>query len=359
MPLKLDRLIIRRFVGTFLFMVLILAVIVLVIDFAEKIDDFIDRKAPLRATLVDYYANLLPFFINLLSPICIFLAVIFFTARMTQLNETTAIFSAGISFYRFLLPYAVTAVALGGLSFYLNAYMVPTATRTRMEYEYRYLKNASPFSGRNLHYKIGPDTYLYVMVFNRQDLEATQPTLEFYGPDGRLREKWNADRMRYNPETDRWTLLNIRTRTVLPQGERLGYRREVDTTLRIKPGDMVRRDNYAESMPLDELSEAIDLERLRGSEYLRELQLEFNERVAYPFASVILTLMGVALCTRKRRGGIAFQIGLGLILSFIYVLLLSLAKAVLGDSFPTWLGVWVPNLVFALLAILLIRWAPK
>jgi lipopolysaccharide export system permease protein len=355
---KFDWLIFKRFVGTFIFMVLILAVIVLVIDFAEKLDDFIDRKAPTGAVIWDYYARLLPFYINLLSPICIFLAVIFFTARMTQLNENTAIFSAGVSFYRFMAPFMVTAAILGGSSFYLNAYLVPRATRVRMEFEYKYLKSQVTYSGRNLHYKVGPGTHLYLLVYSQTEREATQPSLEYY--DGvRLTGKWTADKMVYDPVRVRWTLYNVRMRRLDSTGEHVSFRAKLDTVLRIKPEDMLRRDNYAESMPLDELYDAIELERMRGSDYLNELILEKNERIAYPFASLILTLMGVALSTRKRRGGIALQLGLGLILSFIYVLVLVTAKAAFGDLLPLWLSVWVPNIVFAVLAVILVRVAPK
>jgi len=356
----LDRYILQKFLTTFVFMVLLIVAVVLAIDFAEKLDDFIEKKAPLDQVLLRYYLNYAPFIANLLTPICVFLAVIFVTSKLTQDTETTAILCSGVSFYRFLAPYLVGAGLLAAGSFYLNGYLVPRAMRDRMEFDYTYLKQATTFEGRNIHRKIAPNGYVYFESFDSKTLTAYMPTLERFDDQDNLLEKIEAQRMQWHDSLKRWTLYEVRTRTIAPgKGHQLGQQTQLDTTILLTPDDILKRDNYTKTLDLNELQDKIALERLRGSDFLNDLILERHERFAYPFAAPILTLLGVSLSTKKRRGGIARQIGVGLILTFIYIFVLVIARGLAGDSFPPGIAVWVPNALFGALALLLIRLAPK
>jgi lipopolysaccharide export system permease protein len=355
----LDRHILRRFLTTFFFMVLMLVLVVVTIDMAENLDEFIRKEATLRQIIFDYYLNYIPFLANLLSPLCVFLAVIFFTSKMTQDTETVAILSAGISFGRFLRPYVVGALLLAVGSFYLNAYHVPRAVVAKIEFDYKYFKDQLPYEGRNLHRKIGPDGFAYMYSFNQLENAAYMAMLEHFA-DGRLTTRVSSYRMEYLPATGHWLLYEARIRRFAPDGtESLEFRSRLDTAILLRPDDIYVRENYAESLDLDQLREYIALEKLRGSDFLHTLEQEWNERFAYPLASIILTFLGVALSTRKRRGGIALQLGIGFILSFVYVFLLATAQAAIGTAAPAWVGVWLPNAIFAVLTVILLRLAPK
>ncbi len=357
-PRVLDRYIFTRFLSTFVFMVLMLIVVVVVIDFAEKLDDFLEEKPPLSELFVDYYFNLVLFYANLFSPVCVFLACIFFTSRMTQNSETTVILSSGVSFYRLLMPYLAAGILLSAGSFYLTAWVVPPAVDQRMEFEYTYVQHRPHITGRNLHRRLGEGSYLYLWNYNQVKQEGFKVVLEHF-EGTQLKAKVSAERMAWNDSLQTWTLEMGLIRRVGESRSRLERFDKMDTTFNLRPSELVREENYAESIPYDELLLFIERERERGSEFLRELELERHERLAYPFASLVLTLVGVALSTRKRRGGIAFQLGIGFILTFVYLIVLSVSTASVGDNYPVALAVWTPNAVFGLIALLLIRWAPK
>lgn len=356
---KLDRYIVKKFISTLFFMVLIMIVIILVIDVAEKVDDFIDKKVPMREIVFVYYANFIPFLVNKLSPVCVFLAVIFFTAKMTQDSEVVAILSSGVSFYRFMAPYLVTAVWLSFMSFYLNAYVVPTSAEKWMNFEFQYLKGKRVFEGRNIHKKVDQQSFIYIYSYNQYDNQGYLFTLEERDSTQRLRRKLDANTLQWIDSTQQWRLVNAKERIILQDRELLRSRQQMDTAMKLAPNDIYIRENQAQTLALDELNAYIDLERDRGSDFLYQLLLERNERFAYPVAAIILTIMGVALSTKKQRGGIALQIGLGLILTFAYILILSTAKVAIGDRFPNWVATWMPNLIFIGISAFLIRIAPK
>lgn len=355
---KLDRYIIGKFLGTFVFMVMVFILLIVVIDVAEKIDDFIERKAPMQAILFDYYQHFIPFIINLLSPVCVFLSVIFFTAQMTQKSEVVAILSSGTSFYRLLVPYLGVAILLALLSFYLNGFVVPHGSRSWMAFEDKYVRGYRPFEGKNVHKKIDANSFIYLYSFNQYDNQGFLVTIE-ERRGTRLKRKVTAQNMQYIDSLRRWRMFTVTERAYLPEGEHVRTRQQVDTIIKLKPNDIYIRENQAKSLTMPELREYILLERERGSDFLNQLELEWQERFAYPVAALILTVIGVALSTKRRRGGIGLQIGLGLILIFLYILFLNTAKVVLGDSFPPWVAIWLPNLLFLGIAAFLIRVAPK
>lgn len=361
---QLDWYIVKKFLGTFFFILLIILAVSIVIDIAEKIDDFIEKKPPLDLLIFSYYVNFMLFYGNLLTPICVFLAVIYFTSRMTANTEIVAMLSGGISFYRVLAPYVACALFIAGLSFYLNAYSVPIATRDRINFEYEYLKTKRVSRETNIHKKVatnpdGSETFVYLYSFNQLEGEGYIFSMENV-KNMDLQEKLTAGKIKWIDSTQSWIAQDVRIHQFLPNGEEnLIFKDRIDTAFSLTPDDIYIKEMKAESMPLDELYKSIELERDRGSGLEEELTLEKYERFAYPFAALILTIIGFSVSTKKRRGGTALQIGIGLIISFIYVLLVVTGQQLIGDKMPAWLAVWIPNITFAIIGLFMLRVAPK
>lgn len=358
-PRKLDWYIGLRFLRTFLFSVLLVVVVIVVIDLSEKIGNIVENHTPIRGLIFDYYLNFIPWVINVASPIFIFLSVILFTSSLTQKSEVIAILSSGISFYRFLRPYLVVAGGLSVVFFLLNGYVVPEGTRTWEAFEKTYIRPEGIHADRNMHRKIADSTFFYLYSFNQYTAEGVQFVLEEES-GGRIDRIVRASTGKYIDSTDRWLLRNIVERILRPDGtEHVYARNDLDTTLLITPEDIHRRPNQLDALTNTELEAQIALERRRGSELVTALTAERHERQAYPFTTLILTTIAVAVSSRKRRGGIGLQLGLGLLLSFAFILLTFSIRLIVGEALPAGLALWLPNLVFAALAVFLIRIAPK
>lgn len=356
---RLDRYIISGLLTTFLFMVFAMVTLGGVIDFSEKLGDFMGAvNADGWGIFTNYYLHFLTFLGHLLAPICVFLAVILFTSRLTQNSEIVAILSSGVSFYRLLLPYLFTAVVLMLLSFWLGGWVVPDSTAHFENYYYSNIRTRDYHNEQHIHRKVGPNHFVYLYNFNQYDNEGRQFSLEEFAK-GRMIKKTVCARVTYNDSTRQWRLYNPTERYIGEHRERMVRRATYDTTLLLKPDDIYKPSNYSRSLRLDELNTRIEDEIARGGTFVRNLRYELHERYAFPFAIVVLTCIGFALSTRKRRGGIALQLGLGLILAFSYIIVLTLAKTVLGENLPVWLAIWTPNLVYTAIAYLLIKWAPK
>jgi len=336
---------------------MIVALVVLV-DFVEKIDDFIDRKIQADDIIFIYYANFVPYYANLFAPICVFLAVIFFTSRMANRTELVPMLSAGVSYYRIFTPYLITAALLCVISFYLRSYTVPTSALRRIQFEYRLEDKKRITSNRNIHKKVAPDTYVYFNFYNEDRKEGHNFTLERV-KDGDIVTKIHANRIRWVDSTESWQLNRVTQRNIDANDEQIRHFKEKDTTFLLKPDDLFIIEHKEQTLKLFELFEYIKLEEMRGSDILRELYLERHRRFAYPLAIIVLTLIGFAMSSRKSRGGTALQIGVGLFLCFVYIMFLTAGEAISGGQYPPWMAVWMPNIIFGVLGIYLLIKAPK
>ena len=350
--------------SNFFFILLIILAVSIVIDVAEKIDDFIEREPPIDLLITSYYVNFMLFYGNLLSPICIFLAVIYFTSRMTNNVEIVSLLSGGVSFYRVLAPYIVTALALTALSFYLNAYLVPVATESRINFEQDYLKAKVVNRDVNIHKKIdynpetGEETFVYLYSFNQIQNEGYMFSMEVI-KEKDIKRKVNASKIIWNDTLENWRLENVKVHSFGDRWEKITEIPTMDTTLLLTPDDIFIKDMKAESMTLTQLYPSVELERMRGSGLDTALEAEIYKRYAYPFASIILTIIGFAVSTRKRRGGTPLQIGIGLVIAFAYVILVVTGQGLAGDQVPTWLSIWIPNILFFIIGVTLLRIARK
>ena len=261
----LDKYIIRKFLGTFFFALGLIILIAIVFDISEKIDDFMERKAPINAIVFDYYLNFIPFFGNLFSPLFIFISVIYFTSRMAAQTEIVAILASGISFKRLLVPYMVAATVLASLSFYMNNWVLPHSNGKRIAFETRYIKNQYVYTNRNVHKQISPGQYIYFESYNNIDKIGYQFSYEKF-EKGKLIYKILSDRIIWDSISNKWTLENYFIRNINGMTEKINSGYRLDTVFAFYPAEFNRRINYIETMDYNELNSFIAQEQLRGSE---------------------------------------------------------------------------------------------
>ncbi len=355
----LDVYIFKKFLGTFFFAISLIIAIAVVFDISEKVDDFIERHAPIRAIIFDYYLNFIPYFANLFSPLFVFIAVIFFTSKMASQTEIIAILNSGISFNRFLRPYLVAATVIAALSFYLNNWVIPHSNRVRLEFENLYIKNPYVYKARNLHRQLKPGQFIYFESYDNRANTGFLFSMENF-KDGKLVSKLLSDRIAWDSIAKKWRIENYMIRQIDGMHETIRKGARLDTVLTIHPNEFNRRVNYIEAMDYGELNTFIKEEKLRGSESIAFAEVEQYRRTSYPFATFILTLIGVSLSSRKVRGGIGLQIGAGILLSFTYILFMQVTTtfATNGNA-PAILAVWIPNMVYAVIAFFILKKAPK
>jgi lipopolysaccharide export system permease protein len=355
----LDRYILKNFLITYLFVAFVIVLIICMIDYTEKVDDFIEKKAPASAILFQYYLNLIPYWINYISPLMVFIATVFFTSRIAARTEIVAMLSSGISFGRLLLPYFMGAAVLGGVMFLLVGWVLPRANKIRNAFEQKYVKDEFYFDGRNVHIKVAPDVYAYLESYNVMTKTGNKFTLETV-KGNRLTEKLTADRIVWQPEKNKWTLEDYRIRTLDSLRESLSYGTSLDTTINLRPKDFESDYNLFETFTLPELNEYIALLRSRGADGLEVYLIEKYTRFTQPFAILILTAIGVIVSARKSRRGVGLQIALGFALAFIYILFFLLSKGVAeSGNINTLLAVWLPNIIFSIVGVGLYKTLPR
>lgn len=356
----LDRYIIKKFLGTFFFSITLIISISIVFDFSENLDGFIEKDAPVKAIVFDYYLNFIPYFINLFSPLFIFIAVIFFTSKMASNTEIISILASGISFRRFLVPYVISAIFLGLISFYLNSFLIPKSNQKRLEFKYTYIKNPTQNRDRNIHLQIDPNSYIYVGSYSNQTDVGIKFTIEQFDENNELKYKLLADFIKWDTVKNLWTIQNYYERRIDGINESIKRGLTKDTVLNMLPQEFKKRETDAEMLNFFELNEEIEKEKFKGSKKVVFYEIEKHQRIAFPFASIILTLMGASIASRKVRGGIGIHLGQGLGLSFSYVLFMKVAQtfATNGGIDPM-ISMWIPNMVFALLTVWLLSRAQK
>jgi len=360
-PKLLDYYILKKFLGTFFFSLLMIIVIVVVIDISEKVEDFIEHEVTLREIVFDYYMNFIPYFASMFSSLFIFISVIFFTSKMAADTEIIAILSNGISFLRFMVPYFIGALILALFSFSLTNYIIPPANIKRLAFEDKYIHGgrSQNFNDRNVHLQIAPGVFAYMESYSMSTEVANKFSLEEF--DGnRLKSKLMADFARYDSLSGKWILDNWYIRNLDGESETISSGSVLDTTLLMHPDEFTGEKDITDVMTLGTLSKEIRKLRSRGAENVRDYLVAKNMRLAFPFSTFILTLIGVSLSSRKTRGGIGIHVATGIVLSFTYILLMQFSKefAISGSIGPV-IATWIPNLLFLFIGLVLYRIAPK
>lgn len=353
----IDFYITKKYLGTFFYAIGLILSIAIVFDISENLDEFISKDIPTRDIVVDYYMNFIPYFGNLFAPLFTFIAVIYFTSKMAYNTEIIAILSSGTSYARLMRPYIVSAAIITILSFMLGNFIIPPANKTMINFRQKYIKSTTIGTERNVHRQIEPGVYIYLQSFSENNV-GYRFTLERF--DGaRLKEKLTAQNIRWDEENGKWIINQYWKRTIHDDYEDIekGYR--MDTTLNMSPKDFKILKNEMETYKTPELIREIDLMKMRGVNYV-EWEIEKHKRLANPFSTFILTIIGVSLASRKIKGGLGFHLGLGLLLAFSYILFMQISTvfAISGNT-PPFIAVWLPNFVYAAIALFLYRWAAR
>lgn len=357
----IDIYIIRKFLGTFFFALVLILTIAVVFDFAEKIDNFMEKSAPVSAIIFDYYLNFIPYFATLFAPLFVFISVIFFTAKMAINTEIIAILNSGMSFKRMMWPYFISALFIAIFTFVLTNFIIPKSNLVRMEFEDKYYRSISrKVTVNNVHRQVFPNVMVYMGDYNPIIERGRNFSIEKYDDSLGLVSKLSSFSVIYDSTVHKWIALNYYIREMKGNEEIITRGEQIDTTLTIKPSDFARDPGFTGTMTYRELDDYIKLLRLQGSEELKLFLIEKYRRFANPFAVFILTLIGVSLSSRKIRGGIGMNIGIGLLLSFSYILFLQFASqfSLKGNLDPL-LAMWIPNIIYAVVALVLYKLAPK
>ena len=359
-PRKLDVYIVKKFITTFFVALILIIGIVIIFDISEKIDDFVSKEAPLKAIVFDYYLNFVPYFMNMFSPLFVFITVIFFTSKMAADTEIVAILSCGVSFHRMMVPYIFSATLIAMFSLGLNLFVIPEANKTRLEFENQYIKQRFKGVGRNVHYEIAPGEYVFAESFSSWNNTAYRFTLEKI-EDSKLVSKISAESAVYDTTKGCWTLKKYFIRDYNADlTDRVRSGRQIDTIIPLTVKDFYLTENTVETLNYSELNELIETQLNRGDGNVKFALIEKNTRFALPFSAFILTIMGVALSSKKRRGGIGWNIGIGIALAFTYILFLRFSQMfVHTGALPPAIALWLPNVVFTIIAVFLYRIAPK
>lgn len=357
---KLDKYIFLRFLLTFLVALVLIIGIVIIFDISEKIDDFVKNEAPLRAIIFDYYLNFIPYFINMFSPLFVFITVIFFTSRLAANSEIIAILSSGISYRRMLVPYIAAATLIALFSLGLNLYVIPSANEKRVEFEEQYIKHRSNNKLKNIHYQIAPGQFVFVESFSRWNKTAYKLTIESVD-EGKLVSKLSAESAVWDSTLDGWRLRRWFERDYTTGiQDKVDHGERKDTVIALKLNDFYFNEKTVETLPISRLNDLIDTQRMRGDANVMYALIEKNTRWALPFSAIILTIMGVALSSRKKRGGIGWNLGIGIALAFSYILFLRFSQMfVYTDTLPPFVALWLPNLLFASITAVIYSKAQK
>jgi lipopolysaccharide export system permease protein len=375
----LDKYILKQFLSTFFFVVLILLAVISVIDMTDKMDKF--AKAQLTSgQIFGYYLDFIPWIGSLVTPITIFIATVYVCSRMAGRTEVIAILSAGISFRRMMLPYFMGSFVIAILSFVLNGWIIPNSNKSKLAFEVQYLKNKYYYDKQNIHIQVGPDVYLYMKSYNNTNNTGYQFTLERF-EDNKMIEKLTANRVEWDTTKKKWTLRDWRLHKIqsifektsgpestpgLETSKRVTVADStkggatMDTALVIHPKEFESDYRKYDGMTLNELNKYIKTLRSRGSTGIEVYEVERYTRYTSPFTIFILVFMGVIVSSRKSRGGTGLQIALGFLLSFIFILFFTLFRTFAENgSLPPQISVWIPNIIFGIISLIMYKYVPR
>ena len=359
---RLDRYIIGKFIGTYIYAIILIISISIVFDVNENLAKFTQYHAPLKAIVFDYYMNFVPYFANLFSPLFVFIAVIFFTSKLAGNSEIIAMLAAGISFKRLMRPYMISCVLISALSFYLSAYVIPHGTVIRQNFETIYKNKKRVTAADNVMLQVGKGVIAYIQHYDNSMKKGYGFSLDRF-EDKKLVSHMTAMEVQYDTISDskyHWTVNNWKIRELRGLREHITSGISKDTIIQMEPTDLVYSKGQQETFTSPELKEYISKQIDRGSSNVVQYQVEYHKRIASSFASFILTTIGLSLSSRKRKGGMGMYLGIGLALSFTYILLQTVSStfAVNADA-PPILAAWIPNLIFAVVAWFCYRKAPN
>jgi len=355
----IDWYIIRKFLGTFFFAILLIISVAVIFDATERLDDFIEKDAPIKNIIFDYYLNFIPYFANLFSNLILFIAVIFFTSNLSSNTEIIAILSSGVSFRRLMLPYIISAAILALFSFSLSNFVIPPANKVRLAFTEKYLKNPFNNFDRNIHRQVQPGEFVYMESYNVNNQVGYKFSIEKFN-EGRLVSKLLSDYVKWDNKLKKWRVFNYYIRNIDGMKETISRGQTIDTVFYLTPDDFNKRVEIVEAMNFSELNRYIKEQKMFGTANIDLFLIEKYRRTSFPFSAFILTIIGASIASRKTKGGTGLHIGVGILISFSYILFMQVSSqfAIGGDLNPL-LAVWLPNIIFAFISVFVYYFTPK
>lgn len=358
----LDWYIIRKFIGTYIYSIALIISISIVFDVNENLSKFTQYHAPLKAIVFDYYANFVPYFANLFSPLFVFIAVIFFTSKLASNSEIISMLAAGVSFKRLMRPYMISCVLISSLSFFLASNIIPHGTIVKQNFESMYKNKRLNTSADNVMLQVDRGVIAYIQHYDNNYKKGYGFSLDKF-ENKKLVSHLTAMEAQYDTISDskyHWTISNWKIREMRGLKENITSGSKLDTMIVMEPTDLVYSKGQQETFTSPELKEYISKQIDRGSSNVVQYQVEYHKRIAASFASFILTIIGLSLSSRKRKGGMGMYLGIGLALSFGYILLQTVSSTfAINAGMPPMLAAWIPNITFAIVAYFCYRKAPN
>lgn len=358
----LDKYIVKKFIGTYLYAIALIISISIVFDFNEHMSKFATNHAPWQAIVFDYYANFIPYFANLFSPLFVFIAVIFFTSKLASNSEIIAMLASGTSFRRLMRPYMFSAAIIAVANYYLGAYIIPNGNVVRQNFEVIYKNDRKNTSAQNVQLQVAPGVVAYIQNYDDIAKRGYGFSLDKFEKK-QLVSHMTANIIQYDTISDEryhWKAINYKIRTLKGLREHIETGLEIDTLIMMEPMDLVFTKGQQETFTSPELRRYITKQKDRGSLNVVQYEVEYHKRIATSFASFILTVIGASLSSRKRKGGMGMYLGIGLALSFTYILLQTIsATFAINAGTPPMLAAWIPNILYVFIAYFCYRQAPN
>ena len=347
---RLDWYIIRKFLGTFFFSIVLILSIAIVFDLTEKMDDFFENQVPLREIIFDYYLPFIPYYMNMFSSLFIFISVIYFTSKMAGNSEFIAMHAAGMSYHRLMVPYAFSAALLFILGIFMGGWIIPKSSERMLHFTDKYIEHFTSENARNIQMEVQPGTILYIESFQRRSGIGYRCSIEQF--EGKtLVQRTTADRIYYD-SLENWHLDKYTQRTFTGLRESLERGNRKDITLPIIPDELFITAQQAHEMTTPELRHYMQRQRERGSGNVKAFEVEYHKRWASPLGAFIMTLLGVTMSSRKVRGGMGKNLGIGIMLTAAYILFSTVSTTFsVNNVMSPFMAAWLPNLVFLAISI--------
>lgn len=354
----LDRYIINKYLSTFFFAVMLFTLIAIFIDISEKMDDFIKHKPPLSVLIFDYYLWFIPYFMGVFGPVFLFLSTVFFNAKLAQNTEIIAILNSGSPYIRFLKPYLISAFIVFLIYLVANTHILPVADQHRLRFEDEWVHETKVTQNNNIYYMLNDSAVIHMQSFNYIDSVGFNCSIESL-KNHKIVNRVFATRIIWNRQKRLWTLENMQQRLFLGNDEPVIHRVSLDTVLNIRPNEFIQKAGYVSTMTNPELNEFIRKEKEKGAPVHR-FYVELYKRVAVPASFFVLTLLAVAVSSRKSRGGTGVHLAIGFIIAILYLFLIQVFNVMgNGGVLTPWLAVWTPAVLFLFVALVLLKKAPK
>ena len=358
----LDWYIIKKFIGTYIFSIVLIIAIAIVFDFNENLSKYTQYHAPMKAIIFDFYVNFIPYYANLFSALFVFIAVIFFTSKLADNSEIISILAAGVSFRRLLRPYMISCVLISCVSYFLSAYIIPHGTIIRQNFESQYRNSKKRTTADNVQLQVDKGTIAFIQHYNNNNKQGYGFSLDKF-ENKKLISHMTASSIQYDTISDskyHWTVRGWKIRQLVGLREKITSGDRLDTLIMMEPADLVYSKGQQETFTSPQLKEYISKQINRGSSNVVQYQVEYHKRIASSFASFILTIIGASLSSRKRKGGMGLYLGIGMTLSFTYIMLQTISSTfAINAGAPPMLAAWTPNIIFTIVAYFCYRHAPK